>query len=217
MRLIEGKIRWASRVNPSLIVRLYKSDAEGLQDEELADELGCAIIARIEDIFAATASYHGGNGKLKCPACGKIILLDLPEKHDTHEIFLECKCGYKTTLYEYRKSCQDKKLHGGGAIPALEKFVSQYTAAKDYSSKMLAIDTLIHTFHWELHGAEIFSRTVAHNIIYSRRDRDLIDLLNNLAYSDSGTTGLLPNKERFLTNLHKSRDTRYSRQENGSD
>ena len=71
MKLVDGKIRWASRVNPSLIVRLYESDAAGFQDEKLADELGCAIIARIEDIFAATASYYGHGGEIKCPACGK--------------------------------------------------------------------------------------------------------------------------------------------------
>jgi len=208
MRLVDGKIRWASRVNPSLIVRLYKSDAEGFKDEELADELGYAIIARIEDIFAATESYYGHDGKIKCPACGKIMSVAEKEKYDKHEGPLECICGYKTTLGEYRESCKDKKLHGGGALPALEKFVSQYTAAKDYAGKMLAIDTLIHTFHWELQGAQTFHRTVAHNIIYSRRDRDLVDLLNNIAYSDSSTLGLLPNKERFLENLHRSRDTR---------
>ena len=206
MRLVEGKIIWASRVNPSLIVRLYKSDAEGFKDEELADELGCTIIARIEDIFAATASYEADDGskKLKCPACGEHMEVMFPERHDTHEKTMECICGYKTTLYEYRKSCQDKKLHGGGAVPALEKFVSQYTAAKNYADKMLAIDTLIHTFHWELKKAGASSRTVAHNIIYSRRNSDLIDMLNALAYSDASTLGLLSNKERFLTNLQKS-------------
>jgi hypothetical protein len=205
MRLVEGKIIWVSRVNPSLIIRLYKSDAEGFQDEELADELGCAIIARIEDIFAATDSYGADDGskKLKCPSCGEMMKVMFPERHDTHEKPMECICGYKTTLYEYRKSCQDKKLHGGGAIPAFEKFVSQYTAAKDYSGKMLAIDTLIHTFHGELQGKERFSRTAAHNIIYSRRNSDLVDLLNALAYSNNSTLGLLSNKERFLINLHK--------------
>ena len=82
MRLVDGKIRWASRVNPSLIVRLYKSDAEGFQDEELADELGYAIIARIEDIFAATESYYGHDGKIKCPACGEIMSVTEKEKYE---------------------------------------------------------------------------------------------------------------------------------------
>ena len=88
MKLVDGKIRWASRVNPSLIVRLYKSDAAGFQDEKLADEVGCAIIARIEDIFAATASYYGHGGNIKCPACGEVM--EVMEKHDEHEGPLEC-------------------------------------------------------------------------------------------------------------------------------
>jgi phage FluMu protein Com len=152
MRLVEGKIKWASRVNPSLIIRLYESDARGFQDDDLVDEAGCAIVARAEDVLTATAShyYH----KAKCPSCGEIISFT-PENHNTNkkdDTPLECVCGYKTTLYEYQKSYQDKKLHGGGALPALEQFIQQYTAAKDYSAKMLAIDFLIHTFHYELQG-----------------------------------------------------------------
>jgi len=201
MRLVEGKIRWASRVNPSLIVRLYKSDAAGYQDEELADELGCAVFARIDDIFAATANYYGHGGDIKCPACQKIMAV--MEKLDKNDHPLECICGYQTTLFEYRKSCQDKQLHGGGAVSALEKYVSQYSAAENYADKMLAIDTLLHTFHWELQGTGKFSRTVAHNIIYSRRDGDIVDMLSGLAYSDNSTPGLFLNKERFAANLHR--------------
>ena len=214
MRLVDGKIRWTPRVEPSLIVRLYESDAKGFRDEDLVNEVGCAIIARAEDVIAATASVC--DDKAKCPVCGEIISFISPKDGGWDTVILNCICGYKAKLREYRESFQGKKLSACGAFPALNKFIKQYATAKDYSSKMLAIDLLIHTFHYELQGEQI-TRSVATNIIYARKEKDLIDFLNKLAYSDNSTQGLSLNKNRFFTNIYKSSIASYLQEENKSD
>jgi len=201
MRLVDGKIRWAPRVEPSLIARLYESDAKGFRDGDLAGEVGCAIVARVEDVMAATASVC--DDKAKCPVCKKTISFVSPKDGGWDTVILDCICGYKAKLREYRESFQGKKLSAVGAFPALGKFMEQYAKAKDYSGKMLAIDLLIHTFHYELQGEQI-TRSVATNIIYARRERDLIVFLDKLACSDISTQGLSSNKNRFFANIHKS-------------
>ena len=208
MRLIDGKIRWVQRVEPSLIVRLYESDAKGFQDEDLVDEVGCAIFARAEDVITATLCVC--YCKAKCPVCGEIISFDC--SGGTFVVILECICGYTTTLTEYRKSFQGQKLTAYRALYAIEKFIQQYIKAKDYSSKMLAIDLLIHTFHNELQnkGCHIelqnrgYGRPIATNILYARTERQLINFLNKLAYSDNNTPGILSNREQFFSNIYKS-------------
>jgi hypothetical protein len=65
-----AEVRWASRVNPSMIRRLYETDARGVVDEELSDEVGFALYARCQSILRVTAAQQG---KVTCPRCEAIV------------------------------------------------------------------------------------------------------------------------------------------------
>jgi hypothetical protein len=49
------EVRWAPRVNPSLIRRLYEADARGIVDDELFDDVGSALHARCQSILAGAS------------------------------------------------------------------------------------------------------------------------------------------------------------------
>ncbi|HEY3341750.1 MAG TPA: hypothetical protein VGK81_07020, partial [Anaerolineae bacterium] len=61
---------WAPRVKQNLIRRLYETDARGIYDEELIDEVGYALLARCEAFIAAV---EASRGKVTCPACGASV------------------------------------------------------------------------------------------------------------------------------------------------
>ena len=46
---------WAPRVPRFKIAQLYHTDARGLQDEDLADEVGVALLVRIESCLQGLA------------------------------------------------------------------------------------------------------------------------------------------------------------------
>src|SRR5512142_196383 len=64
------RMHWSARVPPHKIQRLYDSDARGLLDEELLDDVGHALFARCVDILDISQAQRG---KVKCPQCGHSI------------------------------------------------------------------------------------------------------------------------------------------------
>lgn len=87
MRIEDGRIRWAARVPKRKIRQLYKTDAKGIVDEELIDEVGYAFLARCEDILMVTGAAAG---RVRCPGCGEIILR---RTHTRDEVLRCCKCS----------------------------------------------------------------------------------------------------------------------------
>ena len=55
---------WSPRVKQRLVRRLYESDAQGLIDEELLDEVGWGLYSRCKDFIEANAAV---NGRAECP------------------------------------------------------------------------------------------------------------------------------------------------------
>ena len=58
-------IRWAPRVKPGLIRRLYLTDAKGIVDEDLIDKVGYPLLDRCEAIRRVT--------ERRCPHCGEVL------------------------------------------------------------------------------------------------------------------------------------------------
>ena len=56
-----AKIRWAPRLRPELLKRLYESDAKGLQDLALCDEVGIDLFERCRTFYLTTRS------EVECP------------------------------------------------------------------------------------------------------------------------------------------------------
>jgi hypothetical protein len=64
------QIRWSRRVLPAKIRRLYESDAQGMLDVELLDDVGYAIYVRCRDILEVSEARQG---RVKCKRCGHVI------------------------------------------------------------------------------------------------------------------------------------------------
>ena len=68
--MAQAPIRWARRVQQQKVRQLYASDARGIVDEELIDDVGYAMYARCESIRAVTEAH---SGRAMCHSCRAII------------------------------------------------------------------------------------------------------------------------------------------------
>ena len=64
-------IRWAARVSPANIRRLYESYAREIVDGDLLDDIAYGFYARCESILTIKAAKEG---RVKCPSCGHVIV-----------------------------------------------------------------------------------------------------------------------------------------------
>ena len=181
-----GEVRWAPRVPQDKVRRLYESDARGLLDEELVDEVGYGLYGRCRSILRAT---EAGEGRVTCPRCGGVIVREGSEK--TTVIHCEA-CGWQTTWGAYHKTYQGKQLHGGGAVEAFRTFLTQFDAARTARERLIAIDRLIHAWHWE--QVQNPTRPAGANLIEGRLG-DVVAFLDALSYGDVGTPGMGAKRE----------------------
>lgn len=131
------KIRWAPRLRPSLLKRLYESDAQGIRDIELCDEVGSTLYARCETYVLV--SRH----EVRCPRCRTIFTLSPKDPS-------KCPgegCTWSTTGRLYRQSIKNHYAFPGRAMDAFITFYARYPQARTYQQKILLIDQLIHSFH----------------------------------------------------------------------
>ncbi|HEY3078888.1 MAG TPA: hypothetical protein VGM69_03180 [Chloroflexota bacterium] len=192
------QVRWAPRVNPTAIRRLYETDARGIVDEEQIDGVGFGLYARCRSILRATEAHRG---RIVCPRCGELILR--PTGAWERDQLVACRpCGWRVRWGDYLQTYQHKHLVGGGALPFHEEFVAGFERARTPQEKMLAIDRLIHAFHWELVSNP--GRSAARELIYARNNTELLTFLNTLAYGDKGTPGLQATKAHWDDKLERS-------------
>jgi len=133
-----AKVRWASRVNPRLIRRLYETDARGIVDEELIDEVGVALYARCESILQANEAHI--HGRVLCPECGQTIQRPLDVWRDRSKPVTCDRCGWSVRWGDYLATYQDKHLVSVGAIAMHQAFVRDFRRAATPREKMLAIE-----------------------------------------------------------------------------
>ncbi len=187
------EIRWARRVRPDKIRRLYTLDAKGIVDEELIDDVGYAMFARCESIRIATRAHAG---KATCPRCRSKV-----EHSGDKAAVLVCTCGWQTTWAEYHKTYQGKQLHGGGAYAFFRGFIDRWPEARTPRDKLLAIDALIHACHGQFKG--YMGRPAACNLIEGTAG-ELIRFLDELAYGSASTPELRDNADRWRTEARES-------------
>lgn len=175
---VNKRIQWAPKVSRNKIRRLYETDARGIVDEELIDEVAYAFYARCQSILTVT---EASSGKVKCLSCGNIILRETHEK----EQVLKCdRCSWEITWGEYYRSYHRKQLHGGGAVEFFEDFVKALPKAQTPQEKMILIDQIIHECHkfFDRKTEELkYVRPVAVNLIQGKMTR-IIAFLDDLAY-----------------------------------
>jgi hypothetical protein len=101
---------------------------------------------------------------------------------------MRCECGWELTWGDYFETIQHVQL--SGAEPVLEQFrtyIETFPAAKTPQQKMLAIDRLIHGFHYFFKTGEP-TRPVAVNLIEGRL-RQVVAFLDELTYGKKSSTG----------------------------
>ncbi len=189
---------WAHRVRQSLIRRLYETDALGIYDDELLDEVGWRLVARCESFITAV---EAARGRVKCPTCGQTVL-----HHASADEILHCAgCGWEMAWREYFKSFQHKQLSGAEPVLALfGEFVEQFPAARTPQEKMLWIDRLIHGFHYNLQFGP--TRAVGVNLIEGSY-HEVVDFLDRLTYGAGSTPGTRTARAEWCQVVNQTAET----------
>ena len=132
-----AKIKWASRLRPQLLKRLYAADAVGLCDLDFCDEVGMILYMRCRTF----ALVH--KNEVECPRCHTVFEVSpLGQSHCPRG-----DCDWYTTQPAYATSVRNHYAFHGRAIDAFLSFYQTYPKARTYQDKMLLIDRLIHSFH----------------------------------------------------------------------
>jgi hypothetical protein len=182
----EPPVRWAARVAPAKIRRLYQTDARGIHDKELIDEIGFGLYARCQSIITVT---EAAAGRVACPDCDAIVLREARDKPDEPDETLRCDCGWETTWASYHRTWQHQELYGGGAVDAFEHFVRDWPRAESPQRKMLLIDQLIHRWHWQARADRALGRPAGVNLIEGSRAQ-VLALLDELSYGPASSDTL---------------------------
>jgi hypothetical protein len=130
-------------LRPRLLKRLYESDARGIQDIELCDEVGTILFMRCRTYLMVR------RGEVECPACHTVFRVSgLEDWRDTSQSHCPNEgCTWSTTRAAYRQSIHNHYASPGRALDAYQSFFERYPHARTYRQKILLIDQLIHQFH----------------------------------------------------------------------
>jgi hypothetical protein len=185
-------IQWASRVPKRKIERLYETDAKGIYDEDLIDDVGFGLLARCESFITAVEAHRG---RAACARCATII----PHNWQKAARLLCEGCGWETTWGAYFKTMQHRQLSGAEpVITAMEEYMRGFRVARSSQEKMILIDRLIHSHHWADDGP---TRPVAVNLIEGRM-HDVVDFLDGLSYGGPSTPGTRKMREEWRRNVN---------------
>ncbi len=175
------EIRWSQRLPKHKLRQLYERDALGIRDEELLEEVGWCLYARCRDILNLRRALE--DRQVLCPRCdaeGKATYI--PRTGALEEMMRCAECGWELTWREYRLSTKRRQLNPGGAVPAFERYVEEWERARSDKAKMLAIDRVIHAFHYSLRRTpDTPTRAAAVNLV-SGRLTDVVQFLDTLSY-----------------------------------
>jgi hypothetical protein len=194
-------IRWTPRLPKHKLRRLYEQDALGICDEDLLEEVGWRLYMRCRDILAIHRALK--DGEVRCPRCdARQAAAYIPRRTGDGEEALRCAdCGWEMTWEAYRKTFQHRQLNPGGAVPAFERFVEDWERARSPQRKMLAIDGVIHAFHYSLrHDPDRPCRAAAVNLI-SGKLTDVVHFLDSLAYGPGSSPELRRVHARWRADL----------------
>ncbi len=171
-----ARIRWSPRIDPALIRRLYEVDATGVPDPPLCDDVGIRLYLRCQSIVRV----H--QGQVECPLCQTVF--EVPRSAAPAAV--RCPgvgCSWRTTRPEYERSWSKHRLWAGKALDAFQAFLDRYPDARTYPQKILLIDRLIHSFHWDL-KAGAPNRSAANNLIEGNHEQ-VMALLGGLSAADA--------------------------------
>ena len=177
----DGKIRWAPKVPQQKIRRLYETEAKGIVDDELIDEVGWALWERCDSILTVTEAHYG---RVRCPSCETII-----ERRDrgAEDEIVQCEtCDWQIKWANYHHTYRHQQLFGANAVEVFQNYHTVFPQARSAKEKMVLIDWLIHEFHI---GLKELGRPVAANLIQGKL-HEVIRFLDELTYGGESAAGV---------------------------
>jgi len=185
VKIYETKdFKWARRLSKNDIYRLYKSEASGLLDEELLDEVGIGFYARCKTIKQVTERL--------CPDCSEVIQGAFDGNNPDRQIACQ-HCQWISKWEYYHRSYKTDRIHGGRAYKYFLAYLEEYPLCKTARDKMLAIDRLMHYLHEDIDD-EGSVTPAAMNLVQGKRN-EIREFIESLAYS-----GNMPEHNRRLRN-----------------
>ncbi|MCU0522896.1 MAG: Rho termination factor N-terminal domain-containing protein [Anaerolineae bacterium] len=176
---------WAERVSRRDIRRLYESDAQGMLDVDLLDEVHYGIYARVCDMMEVREAQQ--TGRVTCRSCR--APLPKPYRMGTRakSQVLKCEsCGWVVTCGEFYDSYTGKSMLPGSVTDLFESYLERFPQARRPAEKLLLIDWLIHQFH-VMQG--VAGKPVGQNVIQGTADQ-VRELIETLAYGPGSAQGL---------------------------
>jgi hypothetical protein len=185
-----GLIRWAPRLRPQLLRRLYESDARGLRDEELCDDVGLRLYERCRALLLVARRC------VLCLECGSELRVAIRGT----SACANGTCRWQTDWQAYWESVQRHDASPGRATDAYRAFCEAWPRARDYGAKLVAIDQLIHAFHID-EGKGQAVKSVASKLLEGNK-KEVVRFLDALSALDPGA------KERWREVMAATIDAR---------
>lgn len=202
-----SEIEWSPRVSLAKIHALYVNEARGTADDELIEEVGFGLLARCQSILEYTAACE--EGLVRCKRCAKGGQTTLIRRNlSKPSALLICPvCGWKVRWRVYKAESEnaDGQLTAGHAGEAFTRYAAVYPQCRTREEKIIAIDRLIHEFHWIILREDRPARgnkPAAVNLLRGNTHQ-VIDLLNELTYGENTPTELVVGKEWWLQQRRK--------------
>ena len=176
-------VKWSPRVPRGKLRKLYESVSLGIWDEELIDDVGMTLYMRCRDII--TIHQARAEGKVTCPRCQRLGTTTLILRPTDTDAPMTCPvCRWSMTWPEYHRTFQRRQLNPGGATDYFRKFMEDYARARGPKAKMLAIDQVIHAFHYSFRDMpEQATRAAGVNLITGKLG-DVVTFLDELSGMD---------------------------------
>ena len=204
------ELRWSPRVPKWKIRRLYESHAQGLLDEDLLEDVGWTLLLRCQDILTIDQAKRG---RISCPRCAKhgsptVIARRPVTSGDPRDEVITCpECRWQIAWGDYALSYKRKQLNAGGATRSFAGYVKAYLSARTAQNKMLAIDRLIHEFHYSARlRPDQPTRPVGVNLIQGKL-ASVIEFLDELSgYPATRRPETADVRQRWQQNLSRFRN-----------
>jgi hypothetical protein len=195
------EIEWAPRVSLAKIRELYVNEARGTCSAELLNDVGYALFARCASILEFSQALEGEVTCKRCATAGKTTRIERRTKKPD-ELLLCPTCAWQVRWRVYLAESEkvDGQLDAGHAGDAFRRYTAVYPNCQSPDEKMLAIDRLIHEFHWILveAGKDPLPHKPAGVNLLRGSATQVIDLLNELTYGDNTPPELLEGRDWWL-------------------
>jgi hypothetical protein len=182
-------------------------ESHGICEDELVDEVGWRLYFRCESILEFTEAVQ--TGRVRCKRCavhGTLTILQRKTRQPAE--ILKCPvCSWQVLWRVYVKAAEKTgNIQAGHAQLAFERYVKTYPRCQNVKEKIVAIDQLIHEFHWLIMGKGKLpeaAKPAGANLLQGSTTQ-ILALLNELAYGKDSPPELLETREVWLSRRRKN-------------